>query len=65
MDSSIDLSSGKISKQKENNKEVNHLLMLKNINQLNTRVNIAESQENQEEEIEEFHRLNWCIKLMH
>lgn len=58
MDSSIDLSSGKISKQKENNKEVNHLLMLKNINQLNTRVNIAESQENQEEEIEEFHRLN-------
>ena len=58
MDSSIDLSSGKISKQKENNKEVNHLLMLKNINQLNTRVNIAESQENQEVEIEEFHRLN-------
>ena len=58
MDSSIDLSSEKISKQKENNKEVNHLLMLKNINQLNTRVNIAESQENQEEEIEEFHRLN-------
>ena len=65
MDSGIDLSSEKISKQTENNKEVNQLLMLKNINQLNTRVNIAESQENQEVEIEEFHRLNWCIKLMH
>lgn len=58
MDSGIDLSSEKISKQTENNKEVNQLLMLKNINQLNTRVNIAESQENQEVEIEEFHRLN-------